>query len=348
MKWHSRSWLDVAALLLAAVLISGGIVFGFQTFSHFEQLAVSHSDQALLLDSIRITAFYFMIFGSMVVAGIGILLVLFMKLLQRSVRAQREAEALRSKTEALEALMEKKRQLAHHQRLETIGTLTSSIAHEFNNLLTPIMGYSMLILEKLPPEEEELYDNLLEVYNASKKAKVIISRLSDLSRKNTETTFREASTDDLIRRTLEVAAPAKPEQVEIKLDLNCWEQRIRANEIQLSQLFLNLILNSFQAMETSGGTLTICTTFDDASVEIKIADTGCGIPEENRKRIFEPFFTTKEAGKGTGLGLAIAAQVVEDHNGTIGVTSTPGEGTVFCIRLPRTRDGEGTGKEDHS
>ena len=74
-------------------------------------------------------------------------------------------------------------ELAHHQRLETIGTLTSSISHEFNNLLTPIMGYSLLTLENLPDEENELYDYVLEIYNASQKAKTIISRLSDLSRK---------------------------------------------------------------------------------------------------------------------------------------------------------------------
>ena len=338
MKRQNRPWLGMAFLSLAALLIIGGIVFGVQTFSHFELLASSHTDQEELLYSIRVTALYFMLFGSMVVAGIGIVLVLFMQLLRRSVRIQREADALRQKNEAMEDLMEKKRQLAHQQRLETIGALTSSIAHEFNNLLTPIMGYSMLALEKLPPEETELYDSLLEVYNASRKAKTIISRLSDLSRKNTVTTFREASTDDLIRKTLDVANPARPENVEIRLDLNCWDQRIRANEIQLSQLFLNLILNAFQAMEDGGGTLTVHSSFDDASVSIDISDTGCGIPEEHRKKIFEPFFTTKEAGKGTGLGLAIAAQVVEDHQGSITVSSQPGQGSCFHIQLPRTRE----------
>lgn len=339
MKWSRRIWAGIGFLVMAAVLIVGGILFGAQTFSHFEQLAIYHDDHGEMLDSIRTTALYFMSFGAMVVAGIGILLVLLMQLIRRSVRIQREADALRRKNEAMEALLEKKEQLAHRQRLETIGTLTASIAHEFNNLLTPIMGYSMLALEKLPPEEEELYDNLLEVYNASRKAKTIISRLSDLSRKNTDTTFREVSPDDLIRKTLDVADPARPEQVELRLDLNCWEQRIRANELQLSQLFLNLILNGFQAMEDCGGTLTIQTCYDDAFVEVRVSDTGCGIPEENRKRIFQPFFTTKEPGKGTGLGLAIAAQVAEDHHGSITVESKLGEGTSFCVRLPReTKD----------
>ena len=250
----------------------------------------------------------------------------------------REVIRLQEKQAALEKINQQTQQLAHHQRLETIGTLTSSISHEFNNLLTPIMSYSLMTLEKLPPEEEELYDNVLEIYNASQKAKKIISRLSDLSRKNTPDTFRETSVDDLVKKALEIAMPAKPEGVEVKLNLNCWHLRIRANEIQLCQMLLNLILNAFQAME-QGGTLEIRSSFDDSSVQLYITDTGCGIPEENRKRIFDPFFTTKEPGKGTGLGLAIVAQVVEDHMGTISVSSVPGS-TEFTIFLPRNTETE--------
>lgn len=335
MKLGWRNLIALIMLVLALLLILTGILWGGRTFAHFELLARTHENHEQLITSMQSTALYFMICGTMVVAGLGILVTLLLHVLRRSVRIQKEAEALRRRNEEMEALMEKKRQLAHQQRLETIGTLTSSIAHEFNNLLTPIMGYSMMALEKLPQEEEELYDNLLEIYNASRKAKTIISRLSDLSRKNTEHTFREASPDDLIRKTLDVANPAKPENVEIRLNLNCWDQRIRANEIQLSQLFLNLILNAFQAMEPDGGILTIHTSFDDENIEIRVADTGSGIPENNKKRIFEPFFTTKEAGKGTGLGLAIAAQVVEDHKGTLRFDSREGVGTAVSVIVPR-------------
>ena len=88
--------------------------------------------------------------------------------------------------------------------------MASSIAHEFNNLLTPIMGYSILVLEKLPSEEEELYDNVLEIYEASRKAKTIVSRLSDLSRKNSPSAFQRIVPDSLLRKVLEICAPAKP------------------------------------------------------------------------------------------------------------------------------------------
>lgn len=103
--------------------------------------------------------------------------------------------------------------------LQTIGTLTSSIAHEFNNLLTPIMGYSILVLEQLPSDAEELYDNVLEIYNSSRKAKEIIARLSDLSRKNTSLTFQYVSPDELVRKVLAVASPARPPHVEVRTDL---------------------------------------------------------------------------------------------------------------------------------
>ena len=159
--------------------------------------------------------------------------------------------------------------------------------------------------------------------------------MSDLSRKSSGDVIRPISPDDLVRKTLEAAAPARPEQVQVKLGLNCWDQRIPANEIQIAQLLLNLILNAFHAMEPEGGTLHVDTWFDQTCVHIRLSDTGCGIPSEILPHIFDPFFTTKESGKGTGLGLAIAAQVVEDHHGDIRVESTPGVGTTFFVTLPR-------------
>ena len=249
-------------------------------------------------------------------------------------KAAREMRLLQQKQEALEKINDQTRQLAHHQRLETIGTLTSSISHEFNNLLTPIMSYSLMTLEKLPPEEEELADNLIEIFNASEKAKEIISRLSDLSRKSSPSSIRSVSIDALVQKTLSVAKPAKPEGVEVQLNLNCSGQRILANEIQITQLILNLILNAFHAMGQQGK-LVIDSTYDDRYVHLHITDNGCGIPKEIQDKIFDPFFTTKDSGKGTGLGLAIAAQVAENHQGFIRVESSPGKGTRFEVQLPR-------------
>lgn len=313
----------IFVLMLALILLALGIF----------TLAYTLEDPrvAAFFDQLHWTAWCLM--GGCFLLGAGISL--GAALLIPSVRARREIGLLQKRVQAMEKLNGETQRLAHHQRLELLGTLSASIAHEFNNLLTPIMGYSLMALEKLPPEDEELYDGILEIYNASRKAKTIISRLGDLSRKGGETTFRQIAPDELVKKTLDVATPAKPEGVEIHLNLNCWDQRLTGGEIQLSQLLLNLILNGFHAMEGQGGVLTVDTAFDDASIQIHISDTGCGIPEEVLPQIFEPFFTTKEAGKGTGLGLAIAAQVAEDHHGSIRAESQVGKGTTFTVTLPR-------------
>lgn len=285
------------------------------------------------LDALKRESVVLLISLGGILLGIVFLLQQLSAISQENRKAVKELARLQEQEIVLEKINEQTQKLAHHQRLETIGTMTSSISHEFNNLLTPIMSYSLLTMEKLPAEEEELYDNLLEIYNASQKAKTIISRLSDLSRKNSPKTFREVSVDGLVAKALDIALPTKPEQIEVKLDLNCEGVLIRANEIQITQMLLNLILNAFQAMGECG-VLQIDTALNESYVQISVTDNGSGIPQEIRQKIFDPFFTTKESGKGTGLGLAIVAQVVEDHKGTIEVSDAEENGTRFCVRIP--------------
>lgn len=287
------------------------------------------------LAAIRLTAY-----SSMVILGILLLAALTLWAGRHTARTQKELALLQEKNAAMEALNRQTQELAHHQRLETIGTLTSSIAHEFNNLLTPIMGYSILVLEQLPPEAEELYDNVLEIYDSSRKAKEIISRLSDLSRKNTALTFQDIAPDELVRKVLSVASPVRPNHVEVHTRLDCQDARIHGNEIQLSQMLLNLILNSYHALEPDGGILTVSTWSTGKEVFFRVADTGVGIPKEVLPHIFEPFYTTKERGKGTGLGLAIVHQVVEDHKASIQVDTASGQGTAITVRFPMSPTGE--------
>ncbi len=329
-KWTLTVW----GLILAGCLILPvvGWMMILRVFRRCEGIVLEHSSHEALLTALKPEAVMLLVYSGMIVAGVGLCLILVVWIFGRG---HREIRALKRKNEAMEELNRQMQEMAHHQRLKLIGTLTSSISHEFNNLLTPIMGYSLMALERIDEQDTELYDGIVEIYEASRKAKTIISRLSDLSRKNSAAFFREVSLDELVQKTLDVAAPAKPEQVEFMLNLNCWDQRIQANELQLSQLLLNLILNGFAAMSEKGGTLTVDTWFDGDSVFLAVSDTGCGISEEVLPHIFDPFFTTKEAGKGTGLGLAIAAQVVEEHHGTIHVNSTVGKGTVFTAALPR-------------
>ncbi len=245
-----------------------------------------------------------------------------------------EIEMLQEKNAAMEELNRQTQEFAHHQRLELMGTLTSGIAHEFNNLLAPIMGYSILILEKLPPEETEIYDEVLEIYHTSTKAKTVVSRLQDLARKNTKTDFSELKLDDVVQKAVEIAKPAKPKPVEIQMELNGKNQFVMGNETQISQLLLNLLINAFHATESINGVVKISTEIKENEFLLRVSDNGYGISEENMKRIFEPFFTTKKGGEGTGLGLAIAEQVIEEHHGSIQVESKEGEGTTFLVTLP--------------
>ena len=188
MKRIAANKAGAVLFLLALALAVFGALTIQDVLGHCEELLRESVAHNRLTDGWRAAAWKLAFSGGLIVTGLGTMLTVALRFFCRSARIQREAEALRQKQEAAEALNRQNQQLQHHQRLHIIGTLTSSIAHEFNNLLTPIMGYSMMALEKIPPEDEELYDNLLEVYNASRKAKTIISRLSDLSRKNTALT----------------------------------------------------------------------------------------------------------------------------------------------------------------
>ena len=282
----------------------------------------------------QIAAWGLIISGALVVLGVLLLLLLAVLLVNRGRQRDRELEKLRRRSEETQKLLDKTTELAHHQRLETIGTLTASIAHEFNNLLTPIMGYSILTLEGLPQGCDDLADNVAEIYEASRKAKDIISRLNALSRKNVESSFTRLSLSSVAEKALQVAAPAQPAKVSTQLVHEGESCFVSGNETQLSQLLLNLILNAYHAMEETGGTLTLTIRKDADQAIAQVQDEGVGIPEDALPHIFDPFFTTKESGRGTGLGLAIVQQVAAAHHGQISVESQPGQGSVFTLYLP--------------
>lgn len=285
-----------------------------------------------VMEPLNASAMRFVIFGTMLLGGVFLLVFLTFTIGFRNAQNIEELKILKEKNATMEELNHHTQELARHQRLETIGMLTSSIAHEFNNLLTPIMGYSILTLEQLPPQSEDLQDNILEIYNASRKAKDIISRLSNLSRKNGKLVYQQLSLDELIKHVLHVALPAKPVAVTVTLDLASNGYTIQGNETQLSQLILNLVLNAFQAME-AGGVLTVSTKREGSQIDLRIQDSGPGIPEDVMPHIFEPFFTTKGSGKGTGLGLAIVSEVADEHNAKITVANSD-SGCIFTVSFP--------------
>ena len=282
----------------------------------------------------RTAAGEILIFGGLAMLGVVGLLLLLIFMRRMNDASNAELNMLKKKNEAMEDINRKMQALAHHQRLETIGTMTASIAHDFNNLLTPIMGYSIMTMEMLPADATDLQDNLKEIYEASVKAKDIVTRLADLTKKGKEENFKEVEVDEVIQNALKVTLPAKPKNVEVKGSFDAEGEMIKADRTQISQLVMNIVLNAYDAMKEKGGTLLVSSRISGEEVVLRFKDDGCGMDAETMSRIFDPFYTTKESGKGTGLGLAIVAQIVETHGGKIYVDSEPGAGTEFRIYLP--------------
>jgi signal transduction histidine kinase len=236
-------------------------------------------------------------------------------------------------------------QLTESQRLATIGTIAAVIAHEFNNLLTPIVSYSQFALasaESDTPDMALIKKALGKSYQSSNKAGKICASMLGLARG--ESCFSNVPVQHLVDEVLLVLArdPQKDGialRVQVQPGLN-----VHGDPVQLEQVLLNLLINARQAMLGSRtGSLTIKACRDGEKVKIQIIDTGPGIPPQHLDKIFQPFFTTKRdprkgEHKGTGLGLAICKDIVEHHDGTIEVTSEVGRGTTFTVLLPAAAD----------
>jgi signal transduction histidine kinase len=234
-------------------------------------------------------------------------------------------------------------QLTESQRLATIGTIAAVIAHEFNNLLTPIVSYSQFALqsaESEKPDLELIKKALSKAFQSSSKAGKICSSMLSLARG--ESTFGDVSVQHLIDEVLLVLA-RDPQKDGIALRVQVQpELYVHGDPVQLEQVLLNLMINARQAMLGKGGSLTVKAGMVEGSVEelkIQVIDTGPGIPEKLLPKIFQPFFTTKGTArkgeaKGTGLGLAICQEIIQHHKGRIEVESVVGKGTTFSILLP--------------
>jgi signal transduction histidine kinase len=234
-----------------------------------------------------------------------------------------------------------KEQLTESQRLATIGTIAAVIAHEFNNLLTPIVSYSQFALQSAQsasPDMELIQKALNKSFGSASKAGKICTSMLALARG--ESVPGQVPVQRLVDEVLLVLArdPQKDGialRVQIQPDL-----AVHGDPVQLEQVLLNLLINARYAMLGKGGSLTIKASGDEeGGAKIQVIDTGCGIPEKLLPKIFQPFFTTKGTAKqgesrGSGLGLAICKEIVEHHKGRIDVQSEVGKGTTFTIHLP--------------
>jgi len=232
-----------------------------------------------------------------------------------------------------ETLQETEKALLHQAKLASMGQLAAGVAHELNNPLGTILLYAD-ILHREAAEDDPRKDDLKMIINEGYRCKNIIANLLNFARQQ-EVLAQETNIHDLLEEVIQkVSSRPKFEKVEMVRQFSPGLPVIQADPSQLQQVFFNLFNNSADAMP-EGGKITISTRLlDDQTVEIRVADTGCGIPEGNIDKLYTPFFTTKSAGKGTGLGLSIVYGIIKLHRGQIMVQSKVGQGTTFIITLP--------------
>lgn len=233
------------------------------------------------------------------------------------------------------------------QKMEALGTLSGGIAHDINNILSPVIGFTQIALLEYQNREKQI-SCLNEVLTAAGRAKELVSQILTFCRKS-ETDKKPVRIHPIVKEVLKLISSSIPENVKLEtvIDENCGH--IMCDPIQIYQVLINLCTNAFHAMKNHGGILRVCLVKKGAP-EIKlekseelpfdeyicliVSDTGCGMNKTTLNRIFEPYFTTKPKGEGSGLGLSVVSGIVKEHGGDIYVRTYPGEGTYFRISFP--------------
>jgi PAS domain S-box-containing protein len=240
-------------------------------------------------------------------------------------------------------------QSLRNQRLESVGTLANGIAHDLNNVLTPILAIAQLLPLKFPQLDEQTQDLLKMLETSTKRGAALVNQVLTFTR-GVEGRLVPLQVNYLLLETQKIAKQTFPKSIALRVDLPQDLWLISGDPTQIHQVLMNLCVNARDAMP-QGGTLTLSATnlwlketdiqkpLDapaGAYIAITVADTGTGMPPEIVARIFDPFFTTKEIGKGTGLGLSTTIGILKSHKGFIDVSSDVGKGTEFKVFLPAT------------
>jgi signal transduction histidine kinase len=245
-----------------------------------------------------------------------------------------------------ERLLESRLQQA--QKMEAVGTLASGIAHDFNNILFPVIGYTELVMEEMPPGSQAR-SNLQQVLQAAERAKELVRQILAFSREGGQSDKRPVRFEKILKEALKLLRATLPATIAIEqaIDENCG--MVMADPTQLHQVVMNICTNAYGAMRLQGGQLKVSLKkasigADDIGVNLalepgphlrlSIADSGRGMEPWVLERIFEPYFTTKSPSEGTGMGLFITHGIIRNHGGDIRVYSEPAVGTTVTIYLP--------------
>ncbi len=222
--------------------------------------------------------------------------------------------------------------LMRSQKLEAVGTLAAGLAHDFNNLMTAILGYSGILL-KAVHEGDPFYKPVTVIHDAAKRGAELGKKILTATRKE-KMHAQPVDLNELVSHTVDLLRGSLPPDIELATTLHVGLQRTQADPSQLQQVLINLAMNARDAMPEGGRLIVETGTAERGFVRLSVADTGTGIDAAAQEKIFDPFYTTKDAGKGTGLGLYMVHSIVSNHGGYLNVYSEPGKGTRFHIYLP--------------
>ena len=237
-------------------------------------------------------------------------------------------------------------QLRQTQKMEALGTVTGSIAHDFNNILAAIVGFAEIVKGRIP-SDSSVQGPLTRILEAGIRGRDLVKRMLMFSRQ-TEQEKRPLPLSSIVRETARLLRASIPTTISIRLDVKSESGFVFADPIQIQQVVMNLCTNSAHAMREKGGTLDVelCDFTVSPSngnpvgaapgpyMKLAVRDTGTGISPDIMGKLFDPFFTTKKAGEGTGLGLSVVHGIVKQHSGHITVESEPGKGSTFTVYLP--------------
>ncbi|SHJ62228.1 PAS domain S-box-containing protein [Malonomonas rubra DSM 5091] len=242
------------------------------------------------------------------------------------------------------ALME---QLRHSQKMEAIGTLAGGVAHDFNNILSAILGYTELTLRN-PNCDTKSRKNLKHILSAAERARELVKQILMYSRKG-EKNLELVELHSVVLEAIRLLRKTIPTTVSIRLDIDPGTGTVRGDSTQIHQVVMNLCTNAYHSLSEQSGEIAIKLDQVDVDAvtaakypnlrqgrygQLTVSDNGSGMPPKIMTRIFDPFFTTKKQGEGTGMGLAVTHGIVQSHDGAIGVESAVGDGTTFNVFFP--------------
>jgi C4-dicarboxylate-specific signal transduction histidine kinase/CheY-like chemotaxis protein len=270
---------------------------------------------------------------------IGQLAESFSRMISELSRSRRELEnysasleeQVRLRSEELEAAQS---QLVQGEKMTAVGLLVSGVAHELNNPLTGVIGFSQLLL--MSNTDEKIRRRLQTINREAERCKKIVHNLQTFARKH-KPEKDYIGVNGILEQTLELRSyQLNVDNIKVVTDLEPQLPKTMADYYQLQRVFLNIIINAHQAMASAGdeGELILRTRSRGDTIVVQIEDDGPGIAPENLGKLFDPFFTTKEVGQGTGLGLSICYGIVEEHRGRLSVDNSATGGAIFTVELP--------------